>query len=59
MGDLDAGTEITVDYRHLLAPGQEEDFRDASSGAPIVGFSWQDSLRVSTTALAALITDHE
>ena len=32
LDDLPAGTEITVDYRHLLAPGQEEDFRDSISG---------------------------
>ena len=59
--DLAAGTEITVDYRHLLAPGQEEDFRDASSGQPIVGFTWQESLRASTAALAALLDapDHD
>ncbi|MEO7430514.1 MAG: SET domain-containing protein [Dokdonella sp.] len=54
--DLAAGTEITVDYRHLLAPGQEEDFRDAVSGDPIIGFTWKESLRASTTALAALLT---
>ncbi len=53
--DLAAGTEITVDYRHLLAPGQEEDFRDASSGERIIGYSWSDSLRASTLALAALM----
>ncbi|HJT96794.1 MAG TPA: hypothetical protein VJ696_00625, partial [Rhodanobacteraceae bacterium] len=53
--DLAAGTEITVDYRHLLAPGQHEDFVDASSGRPIVGFSWEESLRTSTRALADLV----
>jgi hypothetical protein len=53
--DLAAGTEITVDYRHLLAPGQEEDFRDSVSGEPIIGFTWKESLRASTTALAALL----
>jgi hypothetical protein len=53
--DLAAGTEITVDYRHLLAPGQEEEFRDAASGDRIVGFDWKDSLRASTRALAALL----
>jgi hypothetical protein len=53
--DLDGGTEITADYRHLLAPGQEEDFRDAQSGERIVGFSWEESLRLSTQALAALV----
>ena len=53
--DLADGTEITVDYRHLLAPGQEEDFRDSISGEPIIGFTWKESLRASTTALAALL----
>ena len=53
--DLAAGAEITVDYRHLLAPGQQEDFHDASSGAPIIGFTWAESLRASTRALAALL----
>ena len=53
--DLDRGTEITVDYRHLLAPGQQEDFHDARSGAPIIGFTWAESLRASTRALAALL----
>jgi uncharacterized protein len=52
--DLARGTEITVDYRHLLAPGQEEDFRDARSGERIVGFSWEESLRASSRALADL-----
>ena len=52
--DLAAGTEITVDYRHLLAPGQEEDFCDALSGERIVGFDWQQSLAESTVQLHAL-----
>jgi hypothetical protein len=52
---LDIGTEITVDYRHLLAPGQEEDFRDAESGERIVGFTWKESLRASSQALLGLI----
>lgn len=54
--DLAPGTEITVDYRHLLAPGQEEDFRDAASGERIVGLAWHDSVLASTRALAALLT---
>ena len=53
--DLAPGTEITVDYRHLLAPGQHEDFRDAHTGAPIIGYDWRESLRASTAALAALL----
>jgi hypothetical protein len=53
--DLAAGTEVTVDYRHLLAPGQEEEFLDAHSGERIVGFAWNESLRASTHALATLL----
>jgi hypothetical protein len=53
--DLDADTEITVDYRHLLGPGQEEDFRDAESGQRIVGFTWKESLRTSSQALLGLL----
>jgi len=52
---LVAGTEITVDYRHLLAPGQEEDFRDAPSGERIIGFTWKESLRTSSQTLLTLI----
>ena len=55
MNRLEAGTEITVDYRHLLAPGQEEDFHDAESGKPIVGFTWKESLRTSSQALLRLL----
>ena len=52
--DLAAGEEVTVDYRHLLAEGQEEVFRDAVSGRAIVGWSWAESLARSTRELAAL-----
>jgi len=52
---LAPGTEITVDYRHLLGPGQEESFRDAYTDEPIVGFEWLDSLRRTTHELAAML----
>lgn len=55
LDDLAPGTEITVDYRHLLAPGQEEDFRDALTGQPIVGYGWAQSLALSTAQLHALV----
>lgn len=53
--DLAPGTEVTVDYRHLLAPGQAEGFTDARSGERIIGFSWHESLAASTRALAGLL----
>jgi len=55
LADLPAGIEVTVDYRHLLAPGQEEDFRDATTGGRIVGHSWAESLATSTAQLHALL----
>lgn len=56
LADLPMGSEITVDYRHLLAPEQEEDFRDAATGRRIVGYRWQESLAASTAQLHALLT---
>jgi len=53
-GDLVAGTEVTVDYRHLLGPGQVEAFLDSATGGRIVGYSWSDSLRASSQALLGL-----
>lgn len=52
--DLAPGEELTVDYRHLLPEGDEEVFRDAQSGRAIVGFSWAESLALSTRELASL-----
>jgi hypothetical protein len=54
LDDLPAGTEITVDYRHLLAPGQKEEFLDAHSGAAIIGYGWHESMARSTALLQDL-----
>ena len=51
--------ELKIEYstfRDKLSPGQEEAFRDARTGAAIVGWSWQESLRRSTATLAVLAT---
>ncbi len=52
--DLDVGTEVTVDYRHLLGPGQREIFPDSLTGQPIIGYEWAKSLRLSAAAIASL-----
>jgi len=52
--DLPVATEVTVDYRHLLGPGQTEDFLDAASGQPIVGYDWGESLALSSAQLHEL-----
>ncbi|HEX7815738.1 SET domain-containing protein [Dyella sp.] len=56
LNDLAPGTEITVDYRHLLPPGQEEDFIDTATGEKIIGWSWHESLSLSTQALSRLLS---
>lgn len=53
--DLPVGTEITVDYRHLLPPGQAEDFIDTATGERIVGLPWHESLTTTTRALARVL----
>lgn len=55
LADLPAGTELTVDYRHLLPPGQAEDFIDTATGEKIVGYEWTESLASSTRALSRLL----
>lgn len=55
MRDLEPGDELTIDYRHLLAPGQEETFRDAHTDGAIVGYAWQESLRQGLDTLRRLI----
>lgn len=53
--DLLADTEITVDYRHLLAPNMEVDFCDRLTGKRIQGLNWIESLRLSTQQLNACL----
>ncbi len=55
LDDLASGTEITVDYRHLLPPGEAEDFIDSASGEKIIGLHWHESLASSTRALGRLL----
>jgi hypothetical protein len=55
LDELSPGTEITVDYRHLLPPGVAEDFVDSATGEIITGLSWRESVADSTRALAELL----
>lgn len=50
--DLPAGTEVCVDYRHLLPDGEEEVFRDALTGEPIIGHAWAHSLALGAREIA-------
>jgi hypothetical protein len=53
--ELVPGTELTVDYRHLLGEGQQEVFDDALTGEPIIGLSWAQSLALSTAQLKSAL----
>lgn len=53
--ELPAGTELTIDYRLVIGSGEVMPFRDAHSGAAIVGLPWDECLRESTRQLAQLL----
>lgn len=53
--DISAGEELLIDYRHLLPEGEIEVFNDSDSNTPIVGYSWAESLKISTQALLHLV----
>ena len=54
LADIRAGDELFLDYRHLLAPGYEAEFRDGITGERIVGYEWKTSLRIAAADLLGL-----
>ncbi|HKY89527.1 MAG TPA: SET domain-containing protein [Nevskiaceae bacterium] len=52
--DLEAGAEITMDYRYVIGDGEEMPFRDSVTGRAIVGLPWADVMRQTTEQVAAL-----
>jgi SET domain len=52
--DLAPGTELTIDYRHILASGHSAGFQDAATGREITGIPWPESLRETAAALHQL-----
>lgn len=52
--DLEAGSEITIDYRLFLGEDYRMPFVDAVTGQAIVGWSWVESIRRSTAELARI-----
>lgn len=51
---IDPGEEITVDYRHLIGPGFRMPFLDSTTGQPIIGLTWAESLLSSSEAVYLL-----
>ncbi len=55
--NLPVDTEVTIDYRFLLAEGEMSEFNDAQTGQPIIGLSWKENLQQSTQMLYRLINN--
>jgi len=53
--DLQVGDEVTADYRFLVDDNEVMSFKDAETGQEIVGYVWEDNLRISTEQLLALL----
>ena len=53
--DMQAGEEITVDYRYLVNNNEKMPFLDAETGAEIIGYTWTENLRRSTEQLLAIL----
>jgi hypothetical protein len=53
--DLDAGEELCLDYRHLIAPGYTLEFCDGATGREITGYDWRTNLGITTRQLLRLV----
>lgn len=54
--DLQPGEEVTVDYRFLVNDNEVLPFRDAETGREIIGYTWEENLRLSTEQLLQLLS---
>ena len=53
--DMQAGAEVTVDYRFVVNDNEVLPFRDAETGREIVGYTWDENLRLSTQLLLDIL----
>ena len=53
--DLEPGDEVTADYRFLVNDNEVMPFKDAETGKEIVGYTWEENLRISTGLLMELL----
>lgn len=42
--DIEVGDELFLDYRHLLSPQWNDRLFDATTGRPVNGFEWRESV---------------
>lgn len=53
--DMQAGEEVTVDYRFLVNDNELMPFHDAETGREIIGYTWEENLRLSTEMLLDIL----
>jgi hypothetical protein len=55
MRAMAAGDEVTVDYRFVINDNEKMPFLDAETGREIIGYTWEENLRLSTEQLLAIL----
>ena len=55
MRAMQAGEEVTVDYRFLVNDNEKMPFLDKETGLEIIGYSWKENLRLSTELLLVIL----
>jgi hypothetical protein len=55
VSDLEAGTEITCDYRYLIGTNEKMDFKDSATGKDIIGVSWQENILFTAQKLIEIL----
>jgi hypothetical protein len=51
--DLEAGTEVTMDYRYVIGDGEEMPWADSVTGQRIVGLTWSRALKETAAIVAS------
>ena len=51
--DLEAGTEVTMDYRYVIGDGEEMPWPDSVTGRRIVGLTWSRTLKETAAIVAS------
>lgn len=55
--DMQAGDEVTVDYRFAIGDNEKMPFLDNETGGAIIGYTWAENLRRSTELLLAILPE--
>lgn len=53
--DLQPGDEVTVDYRFVINDYEVMPWLDAETGRQIVGYAWEENLKLSTELLLEIL----